>query len=171
LSEPIVAIFTYSRNEYILAMKRHYKTTLRVRLDVMAGIAGIVGGSILALTTGSRFAWLMATAGALLLAMVAYAIFVLPIIIYKSQPKLKNEYRLFFSDDGIEFKTAGIDAKLEWSLYTSWLSDNDFYILYHGKRDLSVIPRRSLSSNNADQRLREMLTRKIGPAISSNRAT
>ena len=80
----------------------------------------------------------------------------------RSQPKLKDEYSLTFADDGIGFKTSSIDSTLQWSLYQSWLSDDDFYIMYHGKRDLSVIPRRTLSDKD-DERLRQMLTEKIGP--------
>ena len=85
-------------------------------------------------------------------------------MIYRSQPKLKDEYRLEFRDDEIGFKTMHIDAKLNWSIYHSWLRDNEFYILYHGPRDVSVIPRRAFA-NGDDELLKDMLTRKIGPSI------
>jgi hypothetical protein len=139
---------------------------MNVRRDVIAGIAAIAVGSYLIVSSHVGWiAWLFLAAGAVLLALVAYAIFLLPRMIYNSQPKLKNEYRLSFSDDGIGFKTDGIDSTLQWSLYQSWLSDNDFYIMYHGKRDLSVIPRRALTLGDADRRLQEMLERNIGPAM------
>jgi hypothetical protein len=171
LSDPVVATFTFTRDEYVRAMKRHYKTALNVRRDVIAGIAGITGGLYLALESSLGWvAWLLFTAGAILLALVAYAMFLLPRMIYNSQPKLKNQYRLAFSDDGIGFKTDGIDSTLQWSIYQSWLSDNEFYIMYHGKRDLSVIPRRALIVGAADSRLREMLEHNVGPALSTARA-
>ncbi len=112
-------------------------------------------------TDSISFGWFLIVAGTLLLAMVGYAILLLPIVIYDSQPKLKDEYSLTFSDDGIGFKTNKIDAILQWSFYHSWLADDDFYILYHGKRDVSVIPRRALSGG-ADEGLRELLSKKIG---------
>ena len=67
----------------------------------------------------------------------------LPHIIYSSQPKLAKEYALSFADDCIRFKTEDIDSTVQWSLYHAWLSDDQFYILYHGKRNLTVIPRRA----------------------------
>lgn len=165
MSGPIVTNFTFTRDEYVLAMRRHYKTALNVRRDVIAGIVAIAFGLYFTLTSMGWVAWVLLGAGAVLLALVAYAIFLLPIMIYNSQPKLKNEYRLSFSDEGIEFKTDAIDSTLQWSLYQSWLRDNDFYIMYHGKRDLSVIPRRALTTDDADRRLKEMLENHIGPAM------
>ncbi len=162
---PLEITFTYTRDEYLLAMQRHFKTVLKMRRDVIAGIAAI-GFGLVCISFGlGWFAWVLLISGLLLLAMEAYARFLLPGMIYNSQPKLKNEYRLVFSDDGIGFKTDGVDATLQWSLYESWLSDPDFYIMYHGKRNLTVLPRRVLTSDDTDGRFREMLEKHIGPAM------
>ncbi len=143
-------------------MKRHYRSTLKIGRDIIGGLAAIAGGAYMLFTADSGwFGWFLLISGTVLLAMVGYAIFLLPIMIYNSQPKLKDEYSLTFSDDGIGFKTNKIDAVLQWSIYQSWLSDDDFYILYHGKRDVSVIPRRALSGGE-DEGLRALLSKKIG---------
>jgi len=164
LSDAIYLTYTYTRAEYVLAMQRYYKSKLQVRRDVIAGIIALLGGLYLALmTTVVWLGWLLFAAAALLLALVAYGVFVLPWLIYKSQPKLKNEYRLSFSDQGIGFKSEGIDSTLQWKLYDSWRFDADFYILNHGKRDMTVIPRRVLTAGDDDRRFREMLERNIGP--------
>jgi hypothetical protein len=126
-------------------------------LAVAAGLSWVVYSS------PDWIGWLSLGFGAVLLTMVAYVTFLLPRIVYHSQPKLKSEYRLSFSDEGILFKTDNIDATLQWSLYQSWRSDEEFYILYHGKRDLSVVPRRVLRTEDADRHFREMLERNIGP--------
>ncbi len=165
MSVPVAINFTFSRDEYVLAMRRHYKTTLKVGRDVIAGIVAVALGLYLILTSMGWIAWVLLGVGAVLLAMVAYAMFLLPRMIYNSQPTLKNEYHLEFSDDGINFKTDGVDSTLQWSLYQSWLCDKDFYIMYHGKRNLSVIPRRVLAPDAADGRLKEMLENHIGPAM------
>ena len=166
MSDQIVTIFTFSRGEYVRALKRHYKTALKVRRDVIGGVASIALGLYFVFTYGSVwYVWLLLVSGAILLGLVAFALFLLPKMIYDSQPKLKSEYRLTFSDDAIGFKTEGIDSTLQWSIYRSWLSDKDFYIMYHGKRDLSVIPRRALTFGDADRRLREMLENNIGPSV------
>lgn len=163
---PLEITFTYTRDEYVLAMQRHFKTVVKVWRDLIAGVVTIALGLYLITSGMGWIAWVILVSGLLLLAMVGYAMFLLPRMIYNSQPKLKNEYRLAFSDDGIGFKTEGIDSTLQWSLYRSWLSDADFYIMYHGKRDLTVMPRRALTFDDADRRFREMLENHIGPAMS-----
>lgn len=105
-------------------------------------------------------------AGGFLLALVIYAICLLPYMIYRYQPKLKSEYHLQFRDDAIGFQTDEIDSELKWSIYHSWLRDAEFYILYHGKRDVSVIPRRALS-DHADDRLADLLSLHIGRSLDS----
>jgi hypothetical protein len=163
VSTSVSTTFTYSRDEYLLAMRRHYYSALRVRRDIVGGLLGIVGGLYLAMATSVGWiAWCLVAAGSILLAMIAYAMLLLPAMIYASQPKLKNEYSLCFSDDGIRFKTEGIDSTLQWSLYRRWRCDDQFYIMYHGKRDLSVIPRRALTCDEADSRLRQLLIEHIG---------
>lgn len=165
LNDPIAITFKFTRDEYVRAMRRHYKSGLKVPRDVIVGVAGIAGGLYVALASSLGWiGWLLFSLSAILLAMVAYAKFALPTVIYNSEPKLRNEYRLSFSDDGIGFKTDGIDSTLQWSVYESWLSDDDFYILYHGRRGLTVIPRRALALGNADTRLREILERRVSPA-------
>lgn len=163
LTTPVTTTFTYTRDEYVLAMKRHYQSSLKVGRDVVGALLAISGGTyLLASTDFGWLAWLLLVAGAGLLAVVGYALFLLPRMIYRSQPKLRDQYSLTLSDDGIAFKTDSIDATLQWSFYHSWLSDDDFYFMYHGKRDVSVIPRRSLADGD-DARLCELLTKNIGP--------
>ncbi len=161
MDAPVSTTFTYTRREYVLAMRRHYKSTLRVKFDIVGGLLAVAGGLYLALIAHSgAVGWLLAGLGAALLAIVAYAMLLLPHIIYSSQPKLAKEYALSFADDCIRFKTEDIDSTVQWSLYHAWLSDDQFYILYHGKRNLTVIPRRALA--DADDTLRKLLTAHIG---------
>jgi hypothetical protein len=155
--------FTYSRKEYIRAMQRHYYSNLHARRDVVGGLLGIVGGLYLALAMDLGWiGWCLVGVSCFLLVIVAYAMLLLPALIYASQPKLKNEYVLSFTDEGIRFKTEGIDATLQWSLYHRWLSDDRFYVMYHGKRNLTVIPRRALANDDADNTFRQLLTEHVG---------
>ena len=144
-------------------MRRHFRSTLQWKRDVGGGLLGIAGGLYLALATDTGcIGWFLVGAASILLAMVAYATLLLPTLIYASQPKLKNEYELSFDDAGIRFKTDGVDATLQWTFYHAWASDDRFYIMYHGKRDLTVIPRRALTDADADGTLRQLLTAHIG---------
>ncbi len=162
MNNSVLVTFTYRRDEYIQAIRRHYLLMLQLRRDIVAGVLGLLLGAYLTFIVKIGWiGWLVITVGAVLLAMIAYAIFLLPLLIYQSQPKLKGEYRLRFSDDGIDFKTTQIDSKLQWSLYCTWRSDPDFYTLYYGKRELTVIPRRALNVST-DQQLQALLLCHLG---------
>jgi hypothetical protein len=163
LSEQIAISFTYSRAEYIRAMRHHYRNILRVRLDV--AIAAILIGTcsgLVYLQGVSAIGLFGIFTGITLLSIIVYAWFILPRLIYKSQPKLKQPYELIFSDTGILFRTAGIDSRLDWSIYRKWTADNECYILYYGKRFVSVIPRRAFPDDSVDHIFHEMLVREIG---------
>jgi hypothetical protein len=166
LPEPISVSFTYSRAEYIRAMRRHYRTILHVRLDVAIAIVMIALGCYMTYSRLSAMVSLFGiVAGAVLLVIVSYAWFMLPRQIYASQSKLMQQYDLVFSDAEISFRTAGIDSRLDWSIYQKWLADDEFYILYYGKRSLTIIPRRVFSDDSADQVFHELLVRKIGNSM------
>jgi hypothetical protein len=164
-SEPVKIVYSYTRSEYIRAMRRHYKRNIDVYRDSILAVAVIViSGSMMYFSVANWiFDLFFMTLGVLLLLIVVYALLIIPVLIYRSDPRLKWEYSLTFYDDKIEFKTNEIDSTLQWPLYRSWLRDDEFYILYHGKRELSVIPRRALRYDNSDERLAELLQRRIGP--------
>ncbi len=163
LSKSVDTRFTITKPEYIRALRRYYQTRLQPIRDGIAAVLAICAGLYLYLFTSSRILpWFLIVTGIILGLMVAYAFLWLPSLIFQSQPKLKSEYQLHFGDDAIGFKTDTIDSTLQWSTYHSWLRDNEFYILFHGTRDISVIPRRSFEPE-ADQQLSELLNRKMGP--------
>jgi hypothetical protein len=164
MAESIDAVFTITRREYVRAMRTYYKRKLNVVRDSVVGLAMIgLGCYFLQATGNSLLGWFAIASGVIVIGLNLYAVTVLPELIYRYQPKLKSEYRMQFRDTGIHFQTDDIDAELKWSLYHSWLRDEEFYILYSGKRDVSVIPRRALG--DADERFSAMLQKHIGTAV------
>ena len=163
MENSVDATFIIGRDEYIRAIRRHYRSQLSLTRDVIGGLVALCAGLYLLLAT-QQFALslFLIIPGALLLGLVVYALTLLPSMLYRSQPKLKSEYRLHFDDSGIGFRTNDIHAHLKWQMYHSWLHDDEFYILYHGTRDLSVIPRRSLTEEGNEQ-FAAMLERNLGP--------
>jgi hypothetical protein len=149
-------------------MRRYYRTKLQWKRDLVGGAVALGAGIYLlrSSTWIPAIAWLLALAGGLLLTLLLYALFLLPHMLYRQQPKLKSEYRLRFEDDGIGFQTDEIVAQLKWVIYHSWIRDAEFYILYHGKRDVSVIPRRALKGE-ADKNLCELLQQHIGAEVTT----
>jgi hypothetical protein len=165
LPELISLTFTYRRDEYVRAMRRHYSRTLHGPHDVAAAIIAVVGGLWISHShpgTLSTMGSALVVLGFALGTFVALALLVSPRLAYASQPKLKQQYNLVFSDAGIAFRTASIDAKLDWSIYRRWVADDDFYYLYHGKREFSVIPQRVFPDDSVACAFRDLLMRKIG---------
>ena len=165
MAESVDSTFTIEQDEYVRAIRRHYRSNLSVTRNIVGELVAISGGLYLLLATDqSSIGWLLIVPGAILLGIVVYALLILPSMLYRTQPKLRSEYRLHFDDKGILFETADIRAQLNWQLYHSWLCDEEFYILYHGKRDLTVIPRRSMTEDGSNQ-FATLLGRNIGPGL------
>ena len=65
---PVSITFTFTRDEYILALRRHYSSTLKTGRDVIAGLIAMAGGLFLVLRlSGGWAAWGLLIAGAALL--------------------------------------------------------------------------------------------------------
>jgi hypothetical protein len=95
--------------------------------------------------------------------MIAYIKFIVPIQIYQAaKQKLSSEYWIQFRTDGMQFRNSEINSSLKWSVFSAWLRDNEFYILYHDGIGCSVIPRRAFHSGD-EERLSKLLASVIGP--------
>ena len=71
MTQPVIATFTLTRDEYALALKRHCYSALQPGRDVVAGILAIVGGVYLALNSSAGWiGWCLLVAGILLLVTV-----------------------------------------------------------------------------------------------------
>ncbi len=44
MTAPVRTTFTITRDEYVLAMKRHYRSAIKVGREVIAGLVAIAGG-------------------------------------------------------------------------------------------------------------------------------
>ena len=131
-------------------------------LDLLVATVSLVcaGACIIAAAGATNIAFL--SVGIALLAILLVGLLVMPRFVYQRQPTLKLAYSLTFSDADIHFRTSTIDARLQWPIYERWEEHPEFYFLFHGKRDVSVIPRRAFVSQAEDEAFRSLLTRKIG---------
>lgn len=156
--------FTITKSEYLRALRSHFRKQLNPNRDGVASVLAVCSGLYLFLfTTLAELAWLLIVPGLVLGVFVAYAFLWLPWFVYQSQPRLKSEHHLQFSDDAIQWKTDGINATIQWATCRSWSCDNEFYILYHGAKDFTVVPRRALTPE-AHEQLTSLLNQKIGRA-------
>jgi len=171
MPEPIILNFTYTRTDYIQAMRQYYRSIFHVRLDISIAILGIAIGCYLLYSQGSSVSGLFAIVASLIFLAIFFLCWVvLPRISFKRQPKLKEPHEWSFSDEGITFRTTGINSKLDWSIFIKWLVGDDIYLLYYSKRSMIIIPRRAFSNDLIDRAFVELLIRKIGNhAISHSR--
>lgn len=162
MTEPIILNFKYKRDEYIKAARFHFTRTMTLKLDIaVATFTALV--ALLSLKIDG-ISWLSVSAicvTVLLLLVVFCALFVVPAQMYKGSEKLKQDYELVFSEEGIKFKTADIDSNLKWDLYKRWIENQDFFILYHGKNEFSVIPKRVFKDHAELNGFKELIKRKI----------
>jgi hypothetical protein len=87
----------------------------------------------------------------------------LPRRYFRGDPKFRDEYTLTFTDTGIEFRTAHLNASLAWSLYTDVIETDKFYLMVYGKgiHSLSIVPKRAFTDAGQETAFRQMLRRHL----------
>jgi len=122
--------FRYSELDYTRAMRAHLVSRLRLKLDVAVIVATALLGIYLWRSPDLRGwgIWLVCLSASFFLVLVA-AFGVIPGLIFRREPKFRDEYSLTFSPAGIHFRTAHINSQLQWSLYSRALIDAH-YLFY-----------------------------------------
>ncbi|MEW6351561.1 MAG: YcxB family protein [Thermodesulfobacteriota bacterium] len=158
MSEPIRVEFKYTEEEYVSAVREYFARVLHLRLDLMAGVAGLGGGLLGGALMGDSIVWIvLIVASAVLLLGVAAAHFLIPRLRFRRDPKLRDHYTLVFSEQAISFRTAHIESQIAWKLYTHGWDTPDFYVLFYGTHSFSVIPKRAFSSAAQEDAFRLLL--------------
>lgn len=67
---------------------------------------------------------------------------------YKQLRSLKNETQVTLSQQGIDFKSASGECKLQWCDIHKWKSANGIYLLYLTRNMFYMVPSRALPSDN-----------------------
>ncbi len=97
--------------------------------------------------------------------MLIAAFTVIPPLVFRREPKFRDEYSLTFSPEGIHFRTAHIDSQLQWSMYSRALIDAHSYVLYYGSRHFTVIPKRFFESIEQQQAFEQLLTQHVSQIV------
>lgn len=153
--------FQSTKQEYARACWMHFKTRFHLKLDAALIVLGVALGGWL-LSEGETF-W-----GGLLLGIMGLFVgllvtvrFIIPYYVYQQYILNRGEYSLDFTEEDIHFKAANIDSRLNWSMYTHALSGQEHYLLYYGKNQYTIIPRRVFESadqlNDFDHLLRQKI--------------
>jgi hypothetical protein len=153
--------FRYLPGEYLRGIRAHQFPRYRVLTDL--AMSALVLGVGLATLAGSRESWL----GVMLivLSLVVPAIYLASLVVTPlmlgDSAKLEQEYRLTLSDAGIHFRTDSIDSRIAWNLYKRARRTARFYLLYYGRNQYTVIPRRVFADGSEMKAFEELLGRQL----------
>lgn len=90
---------------------------------------------------------------------------------FRRNPKFAELNHLEFSDDGIRFKTASIDSKLEWSLYDGVIENEHLFLLTYGGHMYSVIPKRCFTDAGSLDAFRVLVESKVNKRVPEHDAS
>jgi len=161
--------FRYAESDYVRALRAHYASHLRLRLDIIVTAILLGVGFYLFCSPSLRWLGIACIVIALVFTLLLVAVFtVIPPLAFRREPKFRDDYSLTFSPDGIHFRTAHIDSQLQWSMYSRALIDAHSYVLYHGSRQFTVIPKRVFQSTDQRQAFEQLLAQRVSPIVRRN---
>jgi hypothetical protein len=158
--------FRYAERDYVRALRSHYASHLRLRLDIAVTV--FLAGSGVYLWHLPRGHWLGIACVVIAITfglMLVAAFTVIPTLAFRREPKFRDDYSLTFSPEGIHFRTAYIDSQLQWSIYSRALIDAHSYILYYNSRQFTVLPKRVFQNVEQQQAFEQLLTHHVSPII------
>lgn len=169
MEEVISLRFKYTEEEYVAALRFYLMHSpdswIRFAVSSFFIAAGLYLGWLLDMDLGVLLPFALIGLFWLLFWILVLAVF--PHQAFRREPKFQDEYFLQFSEDGIHFKTAQIDALVQWSLYTKVLENDRFYILVYGKNMLSVTPKRAFTSADQEAAFNRLLKQKFPVSFDS----
>jgi hypothetical protein len=161
--DPTISVsFRLSQTDYVRAMRAHYATRLRLRLDVAVALLVAIGGAYLWQSGNSRLMGMALFSVAVLFALVLLSAFtVIPVLAFRREPKFRDEYSLTFSPGGIQFRTSKINSDIQWALYSWALIDAQSFVLYYGKESFTIVPKRVFDSSSQRDAFEKLLAENI----------
>jgi hypothetical protein len=156
MPEEICLRYRYTADEYASAIRTHFARVLKTRRSIIVSLMALVIGVVLRSIP-------VAGMSLLLMLMIFAVNYIVPRMWFRQEPKIRDEYRLRFAEDGIVFQTAQIDSQIRWELYNRIVESDRFFLLYFGKRSFTIIPKRAFAGVEQEARFREMLRRHVPP--------
>jgi len=101
--------FRYTERDYVRALRAHYKSRLRLPLDIVV-VAALAAIGVYLWPSWWGIASLVVSVLFLLMLVATFA--VIPALAFRREAKLRDDYLLTFSPEGIHFRTAHIDSQL-----------------------------------------------------------
>ncbi|MFO1518995.1 MAG: YcxB family protein [bacterium] len=154
--------FKYEPQDWKKALRLYYQKTYHLRRDFFIGPVFLVFGIVGRWVYGASWVWTgLILASLVLILLVGYLYFLVPMRRFRSDPLLRQEYSLKLSEEGIEFRTAQSQSQAQWKLYERLWEDAAQFMLVYGKWRFIVIPKRVLIQPGMEEALRELLRKAI----------
>lgn len=158
--------FRYSELDFVRAMRAHFASRLRLKLDLAIAIAAALLGIYVWQSLNLPWYGIPLLGLSVLFVLLLIAAFsLIPGLIFRREAKFRDEYSLTFSSDGIHFRTNHIDSQLQWGMYSRALVDTHSFILYYGSRSFTAIPKRVFKNAEQQASFERLISQKI-PEVS-----
>jgi hypothetical protein len=163
--DAVEVAFKYTEEEYTSAAVAFHTRTPEAKFSIYLGVGFFVAVLLLALLSAEPYIGGCALLGGLIvLARWFYSRSALRRH-FRRNPKLRDECRAMFSDEGILFRSKDAESRLEWGFYSKVWETPDFYFLLYGNDMFSLIPKRAFHGRRHEAEFRELLRRKLDPAL------
>lgn len=161
MAEPVRVSFRYTEEQYATGVRLHLAKRFRWKIDAPIAAGVLVLGAVAVAGGWGVVGPIAIAAGALYLGVLALGWFWLPVRHYRAQPKLRDAYRLAFSEEGIAFESDHVASKLAWSMYQRAVADATTYLLYYGDDAFTVLPRAAFRAPADEAGFRDLVKRKV----------
>lgn len=153
--------FNCSKNDYTSGYRLHFKSQLTTKITPIFILISLLIGILSFIADDPANGILAFGAGGFLSLILLSRRFFLPAYIYNRNSSLGDETLWEFLEDSIHVKSNSTDAKVCWSKFTSVKFGPQHFLLYIGKDQFSVIPRRAFESKEQLLSFEHLLKEKI----------
>ncbi len=84
--------------------------------------------------------------------------------LYDQQKGLREQFTADFSVEGVHTRTATGESRQPWDYFHKWISADDMVLLFESDALMQILPRRAFATQADYDALRDLLTRRLGPA-------
>jgi hypothetical protein len=168
--ETVQLNFRYTEKEYLAAIRQYIWHSSELLLGFIT-LYVLLSAGIVVIVVLLDFVipvWALVAFLVLLAVSIFHGVLIdRPRRYFRGDPKFSGEYGLTYSDNGIEFKSAEINATVAWSVYTRVIETNDFYLMVYGRdiHSVSILPKRAFANSKQETAFRQLLRRHVDHSL------
>jgi hypothetical protein len=166
--DKIIIEYLSSLNDHLEAYAYYENHTTQRKIDKIVSIISILSGLFLIILSMSDFlkyydliiAFIFIISGLLGFFGIIDSGKIATVIQFKNNLKFKNIQKIKFTDNDLEYESQGIKSKIDWDFYKKYMESENVILLIYGKKQYSIIPKRSFKKNELDS-FKIMLNKKF----------